>query len=59
VGHGAAAPLLDRQSRLCSLQRLNLAFLVCTKDDGMLGRVKVEPDDGFQLFRKFRIVAGF
>src|SRR4029434_6252749 len=35
VGHGSAAPLLNRQSRLGSVQRLDLAFLVCTKDDGM------------------------
>src|SRR5207248_3216361 len=49
VGHGSAAPLLDRQSRLCSVQRLDLALLVCTKDDGMLRRVEVEPDNGFQL----------
>src|SRR5436305_10090235 len=48
VGHGSAAALLDWQSGLCSVQRLDLALLVCTKYDGMLRRVEVESDDSFQ-----------
>src|SRR3954469_5846378 len=45
VGHRTAAALFHRQARLCPVKRLNLALFVDRQDDGMLGRIDVEPDD--------------
>ncbi len=59
VSHGSAAPLLERQAGLRAIQRLDLALLVGTEHDGMLRRVEIKPDDGFQFFGEFRIVADF
>ena len=44
VRHGAGAPLLQRQSRLGAVERLDLALLVDRQDDGMRRRSDVEPD---------------
>ena len=45
MGHGAAAPLLQRQARLSTVQRLDLAFLIDRQHDGMLRWIDVEADD--------------
>jgi hypothetical protein len=45
VGHGSGATLLERQARLRAVERLDLAFFVDGKDDGVRGRIDVEPDD--------------
>ena len=49
VGHGSAAPLLQRQPGLRAVQRLDLALLIGAKHDGMFRRVEIEPNDGFQF----------
>jgi len=45
VGHGSGAALLQRQAGLGAVQRLDLAFLVDGKDDGVRRRIDIEPDD--------------
>ena len=56
VGHGAGAPLLERQARLRTVQRLNLALLVDGEDHGVFRRIDVEPDDIAKLRRELRVV---
>ena len=55
VSHGPTAPLLHRQARLASIQRLNLTLLIDTHHQGLVRRVQVEPDDIGQLLDKLRI----
>ena len=43
VGHGPTAPLLHGQAGLCALEGLDLAFLVNTQDQGLVGRIEVQP----------------
>ena len=45
----------QRQDRPRALQRLNLAFLIDTEDQGGLGRIEVEPDNIADLLHKERI----
>src|SRR5208337_4573660 len=45
VGHGAATSLLQGQSGLSAIERLDLALLVHRKNDGMSGGIDVEADD--------------
>src|SRR5260221_1791047 len=56
MGHGAAFAGLDGQAGLGAVERLDLALLVDRDDDGMGGRVHVEPDDVFDLFGEGRVV---
>jgi hypothetical protein len=56
VGHGAASPLLQRQTGLGSVECLDLAFLVHRQHDGMLRRIDVEADDVANLGGELRIV---
>jgi hypothetical protein len=56
VGHGAATAFLQRQSGLCTIQRLNLALLVYAHHDGMFGWIQIEADDGFQFLRKLLVL---
>ena len=49
VGHGPGAALLHRQAGLGAIERLDLALLVDREDDGMGGRIDIEPDDVAQL----------
>ena len=44
MGHGAGAPLLQRQPRLSAVEGLDLRFLVDRQHDGMGRRINVEPD---------------
>src|SRR5579862_625726 len=39
VGDGAGAPLLHRQARLRTVERLDLALLIDRKDDGVVRRI--------------------
>src|SRR4051812_12452643 len=55
--HGAAPPLLQRQSWLRPIQRLNLALFIDAQHDGVLGRAEVEADNGLQFLGKLRIFA--
>jgi hypothetical protein len=52
-------PFLQRQTRLCPVQRLNLAFLINRKHDRLLWWVEIQPDNVFQLFDELRIAADF
>ena len=45
VRHGPGATLLQRQSRLCAIKRLNLAFFIDRQHDGVCGRINIEFDD--------------
>src|SRR5438132_13615789 len=55
VGHGAAAPLLDRQPRLGAIQRLNLTLFVHAEYDRLLRRIQVQTYDISHLFQNLRI----
>ncbi len=59
VGHRAGAALLERQPGLGAVERLNLALLVERQDDGVRGRIDIEPDHIAQLLDEFRIVGKF
>lgn len=56
VRHRPAFPRLHRQAGLAAVQRLDLAFLVDGKHDGLLQRVQVEAHDIAQLFGEQRVV---
>ena len=45
VGHRSETPLLHGQARLGAVKRLNLALLIDGQDDGVRGRINVEPND--------------
>ena len=47
---GAALAGFHRQARLGAIQRLNLAFLIDGKHDGLFRGVQIEADDILQLF---------
>jgi hypothetical protein len=59
MGHGGAAPLLHRQSRLGAVESLDLAFLVDAEDHGMRRRIDVEADDILELVGEFGVVGDF
>jgi hypothetical protein len=44
VGHGAGTPLLHRQPWLGAIEGLDLALFVNAEDQGLVGRIEVEPD---------------
>lgn len=44
------------QDRLATLQRLNLALLIHTHDQGLLRRVQIQPDDVLYLLDEERVV---
>lgn len=56
MGHGAEPPLLHRQARLSSVERLDLALFVEGQDDGVAGWVDVEANDIAQLGDEVRII---
>ncbi|MNL64237.1 hypothetical protein D3C87_1884310 [compost metagenome] len=55
VGHGGGAPLLQRQTGLCAIQRLHLALLIAAQHQRVLGWRHVQANDGFKLLDKLRI----
>ena len=55
VSHGAAAPFFHRQPRLSALQGLNLALLVHTQDNRLIGRIEVQPHDVGEFLREANI----
>ena len=59
MSHGAATSFLQRQAGLRSVQGLDLAFLVNTKHQGLLGRIKVEANNIRKLFQKASIPRQF
>jgi hypothetical protein len=56
VCHRSGAALLQRQSGLRAVQRLNLALLIDRQDDGVRGRIDLEPDDIAQFVDETGIV---
>ena len=56
VRHGPGAALLQRQSGLGAIERLDLALFVDRQHDGVCGRIDIEPDDVAQLVDEVRIV---
>ena len=57
MGHRLAPTGINRQALLSAVQRLDLALLVDTENQGVLRRVEVESDDINQLLYEFRVVA--
>lgn len=55
MGHGSTAPLFYGQPGLGALQGLNLALLVNTQDNGLIGRVQVQPYDISELLGETRV----
>lgn len=56
VCHGAAATLLHWQSRLATVERLDLALLIDRQHDGVGWWIDIEPDDVVQFAGKARVV---
>ena len=56
VRHGSGAALLQRQSGLRSIKRLNLALFIDRQDDGVCGRIDIEPDGVAQFGDEARVV---
>src|ERR1700675_4959751 len=56
VRHGSGTTLLQRQSGLGAIKRLNLALFVDRQDDGVGGRIDIEPDDVAQFVDEARVV---
>lgn len=54
--HRGRTTLLERQSRLGPVERLDLLLLINAKHDGPLGRIKVKPDDIGDLLLEHRVV---
>ena len=57
VRHCPAAPLLDRQSWLGTIECLDLAFLVDAQDKGLVWRVEIKADHIVELFDKTFVAA--
>ena len=56
VCHGPGAARLHRQTRLGTVEGLDLALFIDRKDDRMGGRVDIEPDNVLELFSELRII---
>jgi hypothetical protein len=54
--HGSGTPLLQRQARFRSIERLNLALFIHRKHNGVRWRIDIEPDDIAQFVDELRIV---
>ena len=59
VRHRLCAPLLHRQARLSTVERLHLALLVAAQHQRVLGRGHVQPHDVFELLDKVRVTRDF
>jgi len=55
VRHRASPATLDRQARLSSIERLNLALFIATKYQSMLGRVQIEVHNRLEFFCKLKV----
>src|ERR1700693_5663079 len=56
VGHGGAAPPLQRQAGLAAIEGLNLRLLVEGQHDGVRRWIDIKPDDVTKLGGKLRII---
>src|SRR5947208_54467 len=59
VRHRSSPATLQRQAGLCTVQSLNLAFLVATQNQSVFRWIQVQPHDGFQFLGKVGIFADF
>jgi hypothetical protein len=59
VRHCSGAPLLHRHARLGAVERLDLALLIDRQNDGVVGRIDIEPDNVAQFGGELRILAQF
>ena len=59
MGHGGGAPLLQRQPRLGSIERLDLRLLVHAEHNGPIRWVEVKADDLRDLLLEHRVVRDF
>jgi len=59
MGHSAAAPLFEWQTRLGLVARLDLAFLINGQDNGMGWRRYIEADDIMKLLGKGFVIRQF
>ena len=57
MGHGSAPAFLQRQSRLGSVQSLDLAFLVQTQNQGLVRGIQVQSHHVAQLFDEVLVAA--
>lgn len=57
VGESAATAGLHRQSRLGSIQRLDLTLFIHAQNERLLGRIQVEAHHVLQFFHKLRVSA--
>jgi hypothetical protein len=55
VGHGATTTLLEGKSGLGTVQSLNLALFIDTKNDAFVGRIEIEAYNIGQFFEKLRV----
>ncbi len=53
--HRAGPALLQRQSRLGAIERLNMTLLIHSQNQSLVRRIEVQPDHVHQLFREARI----
>ena len=59
MGHGPRPPLLERQTRLRAIQRLNLTLLIDAQHQGVFGWIQVKADNVVEFLGKAGIVAEF
>ncbi len=52
MGHGAAPTFFQRQTRLSTIEGLNLGFLVHAQHQCLVGRVKIDADNVSKLFHE-------
>ena len=55
MGHGAGSASLHRQARLGSVEGLDLRLFVDREDDGMGGRIDIQPDNITQFIDELRV----
>ena len=56
VGHGGGAPLLEGQTRLGPIERLDLGLLIDAEHDRTVRRIEIEADDLGDLLLEHRVV---
>src|ERR1017187_2334300 len=59
VGISAATPLLERQTRLCSVQRLDLALFIQAEDQALFRWIEIETHHVGQFLQKAHIAGEF
>ena len=57
VGHRGRPPLLERQTRLCPIERLDLGLLIDAEHHGPIRRIEIEANDLGDLLLEHRVVS--